>query len=119
MKSVQLALAAALIGILGVWQPVNAQPSDQSGSRASNQPESNAPNEDCGPGRMHGGMMAPNRGMMGWNRGMMGQRGWGGGPRNTGAHFHFSRGNASIDIKCPADQDVERCVRAATSSIRS
>jgi hypothetical protein len=115
MKSMQLALAAAIIGTVGVLQPVNAQPTEQSGIRAGNQTEQNAnmPNEDCGPRGMHRGMMGANRGMMGWNRGMMGPRGWGGGPRNTGAHFHFSRGNASIDIRCPADQAVERCVRAA------
>jgi hypothetical protein len=115
MNSFQLAMAATLIGIAGLSQPANAQPSDQPGSRASNQMESSAnnANEDCGPRGMHRGMMGPSRDIMGWHRGMMGPRGWGGGPRIAGAHFHFSRGDASIDIRCPADQAVERCVRAA------
>ena len=54
------------------------------------------------PGMMgHGHMMG--------REGMMGR----GGLRNAGAHFHISNGNATIDIRCPSDQAVERCVRAA------
>jgi hypothetical protein len=30
-----------------------------------------------------------------------------------GARFHFARGNARIDVRCPADEDVRVCVRAA------
>ncbi len=121
MKSLQFTAAAALIGIMGLWQPVNAQTSDQSGSRGSNQTESssNMPKEDSGPRGMPTGMMEhrgmmQHRDMMG-HGGMMERRGMmgGGGSRNSGARFHVSSGNATIDIRCPADQAVERCVRAA------
>lgn len=121
MKSLQFAAAAAVIGIMGLWQPVNAQTSDQSGSRGSNQTESssNMPKEDSGPQGMPTGMME-HRGMM-QHRGMMARGGMmdrggmmaRGGSHNTGARFHVSIGNASIDIRCPAKQAVERCVRAA------
>jgi hypothetical protein len=30
-----------------------------------------------------------------------------------GARFHFARGNARIDVRCPADEDVRVCVQAA------
>ena len=49
----------------------------------------------------------------------MGQRlGWGRGMgRCDGVQFHFARGNERIDIQCPADQNMESCVRAASQLI--
>jgi hypothetical protein len=115
MKPSQLIIAVALIGIIGLCQPVNAQPAEQSASHANNQSDPNVhmPNEDCGHGWMHGAMTGPSHGMMGSDRGWIGRRGWGGEKNGGGAHFHFARGNASIDIRCPADQAIERCTRAA------
>ena len=50
----------------------------------------------------------------------MGQeRGWGrrGMGHCHGVQFHFARGNERIDIQCPADQNVESCVSAASQLI--
>jgi hypothetical protein len=35
------------------------------------------------------------------------------GPMIQGAHFHFARGNARIDIQCPPQNDMQSCVQAA------
>jgi hypothetical protein len=37
--------------------------------------------------------------------------------RPRGAHFSFSRGNARIDIQCPANQSLKDCVDAASTLI--
>ncbi len=37
--------------------------------------------------------------------------------RCDGVQFHFARGNERIDIQCPADQNVESCVSAASQLI--
>jgi hypothetical protein len=50
-------------------------------------------------------------GMMGRHMGMMM------GARERGARFHFKRGDATIDIRCPADEDVGACVNAASKLI--
>jgi hypothetical protein len=52
--------------------------------------------------------VGPMRGQMGpmWGRRMM-MRAMG------GARFHFARGNARIDVRCPPDEDVRACVKAA------
>ena len=121
MKIISLAPAMVLAAIVGSAQPTLAQPNDQSGSSAGNQAQSdvNGPdqqNRDQDRQRQpnwrhqwgeHGGGMGPRAGWMGhqaWGRGAM---------HDGGAHFRFTRGNARIDIKCPANEDVERCVKAA------
>lgn len=113
MKSVKLALAATLIGIFGVVQPVNAQSSDQSGGAKPNpnlsDPQSSYSHHDCD---WHSS--SQRCGPRGMHQGWMRMRGWGGRTRNTGgAHFRLTRGDTTIDIRCPANQAVERCVRAA------
>src|ERR1035437_9116390 len=46
--------------------------------------------------------------------GWMGHQAWGrGAMHDGGAHFRFAPGNARIDIQCPANEDVEHCVKAA------
>ncbi|HEU5019483.1 MAG TPA: hypothetical protein VFT69_16095 [Pseudolabrys sp.] len=52
-------------------------------------------------------------GMMGRRMGMMGMMG----ARARGARFHFKRGDATIDIRCPADENVAACVNAASKLI--
>ncbi len=125
MKILSLAPAMALAAIVCSAQPTLAQPYDQSGSSAGSQAQSdmNGPdqqNRDWDrdrdrqrqPNWRHqlgeqGGGMRPHAGWMGhqaWGRGAM---------HDGGAHFRFTRGNARIDIKCPANEDVEHCVKAA------
>jgi len=111
----------ALAAIVCSAQPTLAQPYDQSGSSAGSQAQSdvNGPDQQNRdqdrqrqPNWRHqwgeqGGGMRPHAGWMGhqaWGRGAM---------NDGGAHFRFTRGNARIDIKCPANEDVERCVKAA------
>jgi len=59
-----------------------------------------------GGGMMSGGMMAGRMGQMARRRQMM-LRAMG------GAHFHFARGNATIDVRCSVQEDTQACVRAA------
>ena len=78
-----------------------------------------------GPGMMGpqaGWMMGPQSGsMMGQRPGwMMGRRaGWRRGHHHEprGAHFRFVRGDARIDIQCPANQSLKDCVDAASTLI--
>ncbi|HEX3339452.1 MAG TPA: hypothetical protein VHT68_09790 [Pseudolabrys sp.] len=35
-----------------------------------------------------------------------------------GARFNFRRGDASIDVRCPASEDLRTCVEAATQLLR-
>src|ERR1035437_10883572 len=121
MKILSLAPAMALAAIVCSAQPTLAQPYDQSGSSAGSQAQSDMNGADQQnrdwdrqrqPNWRHqwgeqGGGMRPHAGWMGhqaWGRGAM---------HDGGAHFRFTRGNARIDIKCPANEDVERCVKAA------
>ena len=121
MKIISLAPAMVLAAIVGSAQPTLAQPNDQSGSSAGNQAQSDVngsdqQNRDQDRQRQpnwrhqwgeHGGGMGPRAGWMGhqaWGRGAM---------HDGGAHFRFTRGNARIDIQCPANEDVEHCVKAA------
>ena len=115
----------ALAAIVCSAQPTLAQPYDQSGSSAGSQAQSdmNGPDQQKRdwdrdqdrqrqPNWRHqlgeqGGGMRPHAGWMrhqAWGRGAM---------HDGGAHFRFTRGNARIDIKCPTNEDVEHCVKAA------
>ena len=37
--------------------------------------------------------------------------------REGGARFHFSRGDAQIDIRCPQNETLQNCVQAASQLI--
>jgi len=124
MKIISLAPAMALAAIVGSAQPTLAQPNVQSGDTAGGQAQSdmNGPDhenrgwdrdQDRQPSNWEhhrgeqGGGMGPHAGGMGHaalGRGTM---------HDGGAHFRFTRGNARIDIKCPTNEDVEHCVKAA------
>ena len=124
MKIILLAPAMALAAIVGSAQPTLAQPYDQSGSSAGSQAQSdtNEPDhenrgwdrdQDRQPSNWehHRGEQG---GGMGTHAGGMGhQAGGRGAMHDGGAHFRFTRGNARIDIKCPTNEDVEHCVKAA------
>jgi hypothetical protein len=137
MKIVSLVLAAAVAAVIGS-APALAQPADtQSGDTPQSGAEVNAPTHP-GPNQWdrdrdwnrpgwQGGV--PGYGWMGRGpRGgwMMGQRpSWMGRQgawhrfhhRPRGAHFRFQRGNARIDIQCPANQSLKDCVDAASTLI--
>jgi hypothetical protein len=137
MKIASIFLATALVAVVGSVQPTFAQPYDSSGDQAGSSSESgsemNAPShphnnwdrdrdwgsdhEDHGMrgGRWdHGGMWRHHHmGMMGHHMGMMRMMG----ARERGARFHFKRGDATIDIRCPTDEDVSACVNAASKLI--
>jgi hypothetical protein len=126
MKIISLAPAMALAAIVGSTQPTLAQPYDQpgGGSAASQaQSDMNGPDrENRGGDRDQDRQRQPNWrqqwgeqcGGMGPHAGWMGHAALGrGAMHDGGAHFRFTRGNARIDIKCPANEDVEHCVKAA------
>jgi hypothetical protein len=137
MKIASFVLATALVAVVGSVQPTFAQPNDSSGDHGGNSSESgsdmNAPtnprnnwdrdrdwgsdHEDHGmrggQGDHEGMWRRHHMGMMGRRMGMMGMMG----ARERGARFHFKRGDATIDIRCPADQDVGACVNAASKLI--
>jgi hypothetical protein len=123
MKIILLAPAMALAAIVGSAQPTLAQRYDQSGSSAGSQAQSNTngPDQNRGWDRDQDRQRQPNwrhqwgeqGGGMGPHAGWMGHQAWGrGAMHDGGAHFRFTRGNARIDIKCPANEDVEHCVKA-------
>ena len=126
MKIVPLALATALAAVVGSAQPTLAQPYEQSGGGAGNQSQSdmNAPDQQnhswdrdqdwhSRSNRRHHSREEGSMGPGGMHPGWMGAQAWGrGGERNGGAHFRFTRGNARIDIMCPANENVEQCVKA-------
>ena len=58
-----------------------------------------------------GGMMGPRAGWMGRHAG------WRHHHRPRGARFTFTRGNARVDIQCPANQSLKDCVDAAGTLI--
>lgn len=130
MKFVSLVLATALAAVIGT-SPSLAQPTGMSSGNTPPGPQMNAPTHP-GPGQWardrdwnrpgwqgggYGyGWMAPHAGwMMGhhWpgRRGHHG--GWQRGPR--GARFTFTRGNARVDIQCPANQSLKECIDAAST----
>jgi hypothetical protein len=134
-------LATAVAAVIGS-APLLAQSADtQSGNTSQSAPQMNPPTHPganqwardrdwyARPGVPGYGWMGPHAGWMmggggpGW---MMGHRpGWMGhhagwrrghrGPR--GARFTFTRGNARVDIQCPANQPLKECVDAASTLI--
>src|ERR1035437_9686534 len=123
MKIISLAPAMALAAIVGSAQPTLAQPYVQSGDTAGGQAQSdmNGPDhenrgwdrdQDRQPSNWgdHRGEQGGGGGTPG---GMGHQAGGRGAMHDGGAHFRFTRGNARIDIKCPTNEDVEHCVKAA------
>ncbi len=146
MKIVSLLLATAVAAIVGS-APALAQSAGTPSGNSAPSPQMNAPthpdqNEwardrdwSARPGWQQGGygwmgpwMMGPQaRWMMGGGPGwMMGRqpgwmehhRGWGRWRhRPRGAHFSFRRGDARIDIQCPANQSLKDCVDAAGTLI--
>ena len=83
-----------------------AEPAEPSGPDAGGPPGGPPPG---GPMRM--------REMMRMHEMMMHQRpdwGWRM-PPSKAAHFHFSRGDNSIDIKCADDESTQACVQAAST----
>ncbi len=138
MKFVSLVLATAVTTVIGS-APLYAQSSgDQSSNNSQSGSEMNAPTHPgwqgwdrdrdwdghCGwgshgCGRMGPGMMGP-RGGWTMGSGFMGREaGWHHHHHRhaRGAHFVFQRGNARIDIQCPANQSVNDCVSAAGTLI--
>jgi hypothetical protein len=124
MKILSLAPAMALAAIVGSVQPTLAQPYDQSGSSAGSQAQSDMKgpdqqnrgsdrDQDRQPSNWEHHRGDPGSGMRP-HASWMGHQAWGRGTMyDGGAHFRFTRGNARIDIKCPANEDVEHCVKAA------
>jgi hypothetical protein len=117
MKIISLAPAMALAAIVGSAQPTLAQPNVQSGDTAGGQAQSdmNGPDHEN-----RGWDRDPDRQPSNWEHhrgeqggGMGHQAGGRGAMHDGGAHFRFTRGNARIDIKCPTNEDVEHCVKAA------
>jgi hypothetical protein len=145
MKTLPLASAIALVVVFGSAQSLRAQPSDHGAANQSQMNAPDHPGQSqwdrdrdgqprppwqgpsygwMGPwmmGRGPGWMMGPRAGWI-----MRGHPGWMMGPRagwrrwhhnRGGAHFRFARGNARIDIQCPADQSLKDCVDAASTLI--
>jgi hypothetical protein len=133
MKIAALALASTFALAVGCAQPVFAQTQDQTG--AGNQPyaqdQSDTDNNNATTGANNGqnGNWRDeendnSRGDHGWHDRRMGM-----GPMMWrrhhmmmmgalgGAHFHFARGKARIDIQCPAEDNLQACVHAATQLI--
>jgi hypothetical protein len=134
MKVVPLAIATALAATLGSVPASFAQPYGQN-NQGNNQSEyqsdtmgagNQAQNDDdWRRGRAEDRDQDANRdrdrgGAARWHHrwgprmGSMGQMDHRGrGPMLQGAHFHFVRGNARVDIQCPPQNDMQSCVQAA------
>ena len=122
MKVVPLAIATALAATLGSVPASFAQPYGQN-NQGNNQSEyqsdtmgagNQAQNDDdWRRGRAEDGdvPLAPSLGPRMGSMGQMDHRGRG--PMLQGAHFHFVRGNARVDIQCPPQNDMQSCVQAA------
>lgn len=138
MKIVSLVLATAIAVVVGA-SPLLAQPAD---TPYGNVPKSSAQMDaPTHPGQNQWGRdrdwygrpggygwMGPHAGwmmgggpgwMMGHHRpGWRGQQGWRRfHNRPRGARFTFTRGNARVDIRCPANQSLKDCVDAASTLI--
>lgn len=132
MKFAALALASTFALAIGCAQPVFAQTQDQTGagSQSYAQDRSGMDNgnattgantdEQNGNWRDDNGEREGARGDHQWSERRMGM-----GPMMWrrhrmmmnamgGAHFHFARGRARIDIRCPAQANLQACVHAAT-----
>src|SRR5674476_935214 len=105
MKIISLAPAMALAAIVGSAQ------SDMNGPDHENRGWDRDQDRQPSNWEHHRGEQGSG---MGTHAGGMGhQAGGRGAMHDGGAHFRFTRGNARIDIKCPTNEDVEHCVKAA------
>jgi hypothetical protein len=132
MKIAALALASTFALAIGCTHPVFAQTQDRTG--AGNPPYAQD-QSDMNPGATAGANTDEPNGNWrdddnerdGWRRGHRWREDrMGMGPmmwqrhrtmRNAmggGAQFHFARGKARIDIRCPAQANLQACVHAAT-----
>jgi hypothetical protein len=120
MKTILLFPVVTLAANIGFAQPMLAASSQQSDENIGHQAQSDTnwsaeKMEDSDQTRQQNwdrdgreqGAMGSRAGWMGHHNRRCGARGEG------GAHFRFIRGDARIDIKCPANEDVEHCVKAA------
>lgn len=133
MKIAALALASTFALVLGCAQPVFAQTRDQIGAGsqpyAQDRPDmgngnattGSSSDEQNGNWRDDNGEREGGRGDHQWNEGRMGMAPMMMRHRHQmmmnamgGAHFHFARGKARIDIRCPAQANLQACVHAAT-----
>ncbi len=135
MKIVSLVVATTVAAVIGS-APVLAQSTDTPSGNPPSGPQMNAPTHPgpnqwardrdwygrpggYGYGWMGPWMMGPHAGwMMGRRPGWMGHHGWRRWHRPPrGARFTFTRGNARVDIQCPANQSLKDCVDAASTLI--
>ena len=138
MKIAALALASTFALAIGCAQPVLAQTQDQTGaaSQPYAQDQSDQSDMDAGGSQATNGANVDEqngnwRGDDGDREGRRGrawnERRMGMGPMMMwrrhqammmnafgGAQFHFARGKARLDVRCPARGDLQACVRAAT-----
>ena len=132
MKIAALALASTFALAIGCAQPVFARSQDQTG--AGNQPyaqdQSDMDNGNATTGantdEQNGNWRDENGERDNWRRDRhWNERRMGMGPMMRrrrqmaldamgGARFHFARGKARIDIRCPAQGNLQACVHAAT-----
>jgi len=147
MNIVSLVLATAVAAVIGTSPLLAQSadtPSSNASPRVleMNPPTHPAPNQwardrewygrpgwpQGGYGWMGPGMMGPHTGWMmgggpGWmmgqyHPGRRGHHGWQRWHRRSpGARFTFTRGNARVDIQCPANQSLKECVDAASTLI--
>jgi hypothetical protein len=123
MKILSLALAAVLATGLGSAYPVLAQSVDDDSFEAR-RGERDRDDGDRDRGRGHRGDRDGRDRDGGWRHhgwnhhgpgyGRMGRMGWRSrSGESGGASFRFRRGDARIDIRCPADESLKTCVDAA------
>lgn len=132
MKLAALALASTFALAIGCAQPALAQMQNANGNQPYAQDQSDMDNGNATTGanvdeqngnwnddngergwngwRHHHGSQQGRMGMgsMMWRRHQMMLNAMG------GAHFRFARGKARIDIRCPAQGNLQACVHAAT-----
>ena len=120
MKTILMFPGVALAATLGFAQPTLAASSQQSDENIGHQAQSdtNGPAEKMEDSdqirQQNWDRDGREQGATGSRAGWMGHHNRRFGARDEGgAHFRFIRGNARIDIKCPANEDVEHCVKAA------
>lgn len=94
---------AALAQTAPSAQPGGAEPSQAQHAGPASPDSSAYPPGPFGPDRMH-------RPLWG-RRGMMGMMP----PPPRGAHFHFGRGDAVVDVQCAENEPMRACADAASS----
>lgn len=115
MKLIPLLAAAALLSGVSAY-PSFAQSDSPSGDTVGNQARSDSGmrgmsrmhDDDDWDGDRDSSRWHRRHHDMGGHMGMMGMM-----MRPRGAHFRFRRGDARIDIQCPARESLQNCVEAA------